>query len=1056
MVRAQDDEFDGPAAATPKRARTLSLSDGEDCVPDDAVPLSFGRTLARAGGRAAHSKAARAALASSDAHGMVRSVSDHGSDEEDAAGDEDLDAFLSGLAGAVGADDAALPLFSAGPPFSSFGSFGLEAPSFPPKPAFAATSAASVSADDASTDHGDTDGGSSDAEEPDYSTDGSESCQMPFGSERPGSVHRVGSASKHAFAFGAPLGGPLGVSAFSFGDEELDDDVSGALYDFEPGSPNRLPGTGLSRGSGASLGSGRKRSKSLKARDTAENSDGGGKGRKVPASPLRGDGGSPVKGSSGAGRAGSRAVDRDGSGARKRRRKVSPEGRPAGLLGSLSSIQAAGTAGAVGAGCSASGAPSGKGGKSGGGGGGSRGANLGSAKRFNSEPLAARVNALLAKQRAEKALRLRAGAASPDALAVAQAAGEELAVRGSVVTAFLHCRASNVLDGDSWRALVDSDKAFVLNLPPTPYRACLPPVASTPTAAAAAATTTASAVASGSATDKSSARAAKEAKAEANKAEANQAASGARRVCGVDALIADTASLAGLLETIRSRAKAVKPECAKGKRCAASALRLAYEVDAAALVAGSGDRLMGPWVAGTSGLVACGFASEVTVKGMLSCTFSPSSHKLVSVDLTFDAASFSAQLAAAGLVDAALLKRHSTAAAALAAQAAACSGGALGKASLATMANMLGHFPGLLLGGKAGPAAGSAGSGCVSGVPPAGKVALGKGEGTSVPLAAPSAAFMKDYMRAVAAARAANGPGSGPPTAQQVHLQLVQINLQAQKDKAAASVGAHAGGSSGAAASATASPAPAAAATTTAPAASSGSSGGSSVGIKRPSAVTEVGAGGIAASTTLRPPPSSSNSSSNTSSRAPAPPTPPAPAPAAHPTLSMQLSHFNHLIGFQMQQAQQQQLLAQHKSAASSRAAAQAQQQPPTSAQVVAMPNAVSAAPTQVPALARTVTSSPGPATAAAAAGAAPSACLPPSGLGAAPTAASAGPAAGSAPPLTAAQVAHLMGLMASSTGTFAGFPLLAGFPAPPLQERGLAANSAAAAAAAAPSQPKA
>jgi hypothetical protein len=250
-----------------------------------------------------------------------------------------------------------------------------------------------------------------------------------------------------------------------------------------------------------------------------------------------------------------------------------------------------------------------------------------------------------------------------------------------------------------------------------------------------------------------------------------------------------------------------------------------------------GDVLMGAWRGGSVGLAACAAAEaaapaataataasnggvaaagsaagggEATVEGMVRCRFD-AGHKLLAVELTFDAASFSRQLQKLGLADASRLgatshrgKSSGSKTGGSSAAGVAGAGSGLGSAGGTSAAGLLAPLgtagllkPAPVSRSSSGTPSGArpnalplpplAALGCagVPGLHPAGGLgafllapAFGPGSsGGGPPGPLPSAAFMRDFARATQLARAACGHHA--PSPQQVHLQLLALQMQA-------------------------------------------------------------------------------------------------------------------------------------------------------------------------------------------------------------------------------------------------------------------------------------
>lgn len=301
-------------------------------------------------------------------------------------------------------------------------------------------------------------------------------------------------------------------------------------------------------------------------------------------------------------------------------------------------------------------------------------------------------------------------------------ADEELSVREAIISTFFHYRSNNMSDKNRWSELVSDD--FTMMLPRTPYRAQPDDM-----------------TASGSSTNVLS-----------------DIISEIRTVFGIDALVNDTASVHGMVEVIRSRVRAQKPELAR-KRAAGFALNILLDDNSLKLDESSGA-FKATWSVSTHGLVSAGFSSECAVEGVAMMRFD-ASYKLVALELEFDSLSFGRQLQRHKLLDPLQLVRQNAA--------------LLGAGSPAN------------LGGKV--AIGVRGAGGVLAPSPMG--------------ARPSAAFMKSFGQACAAVKqaseavaAANGttPTNSPPSPQRV-MQLMALNMQLMQANGAGGVLLPTGGS---------------------------------------------------------------------------------------------------------------------------------------------------------------------------------------------------------------------------------------------------------------------
>ena len=487
-------------------------------------------------------------------------------------------------------------------------------------------------------------------------------------------------------------------------------------------------------------------------------------------------------------------------------------------------------------------------------------------KALNLEALKSQIASLQAKEQlhanrpklgahASATLRKQDAAA---AAATATALSTEAAdVRRSVVAAFFQLRTSRggaSTDATTWAELVNGD-SFTLTLPRTPYRA-VPTLADAKAKAAAAAVSCnkgqagSKAVAATDSGDKAQELPQEQVKEGSAEATASESSSSSGRVLkGIPSLVADCASLASLADGLRAACRSRYPEANKGgRRSTVHSVGLKYELESSSEEGGSsssgllaqGDVLMGSWRGSTMGVAACAEVEaaaaaasggtapaggakvsaaaatkvEATVEGMVRCRFDDS-HKLVAVELTFDAASFSRQLQKLGLGEASRLgqahrnkrsndKAGSSGTARNAAN--SSSGGAAGGASSAGLlapsgfaglsrpalgsrsssAGNGGARPGTLplppLSAMSGLASGAPGSlllapaliGGANGGAPSTATASGS---TNLLGPLPSAAFMRDFARATQLARAECG--NQTPSPQQVHLQLLALQMQA-------------------------------------------------------------------------------------------------------------------------------------------------------------------------------------------------------------------------------------------------------------------------------------
>ena len=468
----------------------------------------------------------------------------------------------------------------------------------------------------------------------------------------------------------------------------------------------------------------------------------------------------------------------------------------------------------------------------------------------NRPKLGAHASATLRKQ--------DAAAAAATATALSTEAAD---VRRSVVAAFFQLRTSRggaSTDATTWAELVNSD-AFTLTLPRTPYRAV--PAVNDAKAKAAKGQAGSKAAVAAEAADKEP----EQAHEQVNEggAETPESSCSGRVLKGIPSLVADCASLASLADGLRAACRSRFPEANKGgRRSAVHSVGLKYELESSSEDGGGssssgllaqGDVLMGSWRGSTVGVAACAEVEataaaaanggsntaaaggvkaaatkvEATVEGMVRCRFDES-HKLVAVELTFDAASFSRQLQKLGLSEACRLgqahrsKRSGGGSSnskagngAGNATNSSSGGGASGSTGGASSAGLLAPsgFAGLLRPalGSRGTSVGTGGArpgtlplpplsamtGLTNGAPVnlllapaliggANGAAANAGPTTSSGGASgntnlqgplPSAAFMRDFARATQLARAECG--NQTPSPQQVHLKLLALQMQA-------------------------------------------------------------------------------------------------------------------------------------------------------------------------------------------------------------------------------------------------------------------------------------
>ncbi|KAL7550079.1 hypothetical protein ACHAWF_013306 [Thalassiosira exigua] len=173
---------------------------------------------------------------------------------------------------------------------------------------------------------------------------------------------------------------------------------------------------------------------------------------------------------------------------------------------------------------------------------------------------------------------------------------EQREVRFRVVEEFLRLRGRDEPNAARWVAILED--GFALTLPPTPFRGTVGP-------------------SSGDVSGEGAAR----------------PSATAQVLRGAVAAMQDSRFLSAYLQTLIGNASGAAP---------VSPVQLAYRCDRKHFFM-DGPMAFLDFDASTSGLVARGACAEVVLRGSARAHFSPASNKLISVDLTFDAASFQRQ-----------------------------------------------------------------------------------------------------------------------------------------------------------------------------------------------------------------------------------------------------------------------------------------------------------------------------------------------------------------------------------------------------------------------------
>jgi len=162
-------------------------------------------------------------------------------------------------------------------------------------------------------------------------------------------------------------------------------------------------------------------------------------------------------------------------------------------------------------------------------------------------------------------------------------------IRKNAVRLLLSYRAANVRDREKWSAILD--EGFVLTLPITPYRSF----------------------------------------------QKGEITSSHRVVVGIDATIADVASLALMVENVGQNSDPWKDAVKRGQSC-----RVAYVAGKGDMVA-AGDLVMCRYTMRTEGHELVGAAGACVQHGMLQCRFNRH-NKMVSAEMMFDVMGFMQQL----------------------------------------------------------------------------------------------------------------------------------------------------------------------------------------------------------------------------------------------------------------------------------------------------------------------------------------------------------------------------------------------------------------------------
>ena len=168
-------------------------------------------------------------------------------------------------------------------------------------------------------------------------------------------------------------------------------------------------------------------------------------------------------------------------------------------------------------------------------------------------------------------------------------------IRKNAVRLMLSYRAANVRDRDKWAAILD--EGFVFTLPITPYRSF----------------------------------------------QKGDIVSSSRVIVGIDAAIADAASLALMVENVGQGTELWKESIKRGQSC-----RIVYISGKDDMLA-AGDLIMCRYLMRTEGHEIVGAFSPCAQHGMLQCQFNHQ-NKMVSAEMTFDVMGFMQQLQRASAV----------------------------------------------------------------------------------------------------------------------------------------------------------------------------------------------------------------------------------------------------------------------------------------------------------------------------------------------------------------------------------------------------------------------
>lgn len=339
---------------------------------------------------------------------------------------------------------------------------------------------------------------------------------------------------------------------------------------------------------------------------------------------------------------------------------------------------------------------------------------------------------------------------------------EELSVREAILSTFFHYRSTNMLDKAKWSDLVTED--FSMSLPRTIYRSQREEIPSTSNSSTPASFSSSSNGSSSSTTKSEQKGSSPATSSPVSLTSATNILStivpDVRNVFGIGALVTDTSFVHAMVEGIRTRVRAQRPELAR-KRAAGFALNLLLDDNSVKLDEKSGA-YKATWRMTTHGLVSAGFSSECAVNGDAIMRFD-NKYKMVALELDFDALSFGQQLQRHKLLDPNHLARQSLSL--------GLTGGAFTGAKVAIGA-----------GGVLAPAPLPVGS-------------------------RPSAAFMRSFGQACAAVKQANEAvasnssngtsSSSPPSAQRV-MQMMALNMQLMQAGGAGGVLLPGGGVAGA------------------------------------------------------------------------------------------------------------------------------------------------------------------------------------------------------------------------------------------------------------------